>query len=123
MLDNVPLRNREISSSVLSVSYHGRPSFNGTQHHSLTSQDDGHLAIFSEQEHLTDKSLISILKSDKAGLHIRDCQGNWVIVDGDLGPQEAVLYPGLALYQATAGYNAPAIQRIETSNPRWNICG
>ncbi|GAB4836686.1 hypothetical protein Ancab_001599 [Ancistrocladus abbreviatus] len=123
ILDNVPLRNREISSSVLSVSCHARPSFHGTQHHSLTSQDEGHLAIFPEQEHPIDKSLISIIKSDKPGLHIRDCQGDWVLVDGDLGPQEAVVYPGLALYQATAGNISPAIQRIEISNPQGNICG
>ncbi|XP_057527996.1 uncharacterized protein LOC130806808 [Amaranthus tricolor] len=123
ILDNVPLRSREISSSVLSVCCQARPTFHGAQHHNLTSQEDGSLMMFHEHEHPADKSLISIVKSDKAGLHIRDFQGHWVLVDGDLGPQEAVIYPGLALYQATAGYINPALHRIEINNPQSNIHG
>ncbi|KAK9699423.1 hypothetical protein RND81_08G172500 [Saponaria officinalis] len=123
ILDNVPLRGSEISSSVLSVCCQARPTFHGAQHHNLTTQDDGNLIMFSEQEHPADKSLISIVKSDKAGLHIRDFQGHWILVDGDLGPQEAVIYPGLALYQATAGYINPALHRIEISNPQSNLYG
>ncbi|GAB2276483.1 hypothetical protein Dimus_011206 [Dionaea muscipula] len=123
ILDNVPLRNREISSSVLSVSCHARPPFHGAQHHSLASHDDGHLTMFSELDHPNDKSLISIVKSDKVGLHIRDFHGHWVPVDADLGPLEAVIYPGLALYQATAGYINPAVQRIEVSDPQGNAYG
>lgn len=122
ILDNVPLRSREKSSSVLSVSCHARPSFHGA-HDNLASHDDGHLTMFPELDYPNDKSLISIVKSDKAGLHIRDFHGHWVLVDADLGPQEAVIYPGLALYQATAGYISPAVQRIEVSNPQGNVYG
>ncbi|XP_050145505.1 uncharacterized protein LOC126621145 isoform X1 [Malus sylvestris] len=123
VLDNVPLRDREISSSVLSVCCHARPSFQGTQHHSFTTQEDGQLVMFSDHEHQVDKSLISLVKSDKAGLHIKDFQGRWVLVDENLGPQEAIVYPGLALYQATAGYVNPALQRTETANTQSNLFG
>ncbi|CAI9088044.1 OLC1v1022275C3 [Oldenlandia corymbosa var. corymbosa] len=122
ILDNVPLRNREISSSVLSVCCHARPSFQGAhEHHNslTTTQDDsGQLVMFSdnqEHHHEVDRSLVTIVKSDRAGLRIRDFQGQWVLVDGDLGPQEAVLYPGLALYQATAGYVSPAMHRPDNT--------
>ncbi|XP_059661837.1 uncharacterized protein LOC132307950 isoform X1 [Cornus florida] len=123
ILDNVPLRNREVSSSVLSICCNGRPSFQGAQHHNLTSQEDGQLVMFSDHEHQFDKSLISLVKSDKAGLHVRDSHGRWVLVDGDLGPQEAIVYPGLALYQATAGYVSPAVHRTEIGNLQNNIYG
>ncbi|OVA12405.1 hypothetical protein BVC80_1795g48 [Macleaya cordata] len=116
ILDNVPLRNREISSSVLSVCCHSRQSFQGAQQHGLTTQEDGQLVMFPDHEHQVDKGLITLVKSDKAGLHIRDFHGRWMLVDGDLGPQEAIVYPGLALYYATAGYVAPALHRIETGN-------
>ncbi|WKA13207.1 hypothetical protein VitviT2T_030534 [Vitis vinifera] len=123
ILDNVPLRSREISSSVLSVCCYGRPSFQGPQHHNLTTQEDGQLVMFSDHEHQVDKSLITLVKSDKAGLHVRDFHGRWVLVDGDLGPQEAIVYPGLALYQATAGYVGPALHRTEISNMQGNMYG
>lgn len=116
ILDNVPLRNREISSSVLSVCCHARPSFQGQQqHHNIVSQEDGQLLMYpdNDHDHQVDKSLISLVKSDRAGLHVRDYQGRWILVDGDLGPQEAVVYPGLALYQATAGYVNPALHKTE----------
>ncbi|KAE8681150.1 2-oxoglutarate (2OG) and Fe(II)-dependent oxygenase superfamily protein isoform 1 [Hibiscus syriacus] len=123
ILDNVPLRSREISSSVLSVCCHARPSFHGAQHHNLTTHDDGQLIMFPDHEHQVDKSLISVVKSDKAGLHVRDFHGRWFIVDGDLSPLEAVVYPGLALYQATAGYVNPALHRMEINNIRDNMYG
>ncbi|XP_034678930.1 uncharacterized protein LOC117909148 isoform X1 [Vitis riparia] len=123
ILDNVPLRSREISSSVLSVCCYGRPSFQGPQHHNLTTQEDGQLVMFSDHEHQVDKSLITLVKSDKAGLHVRDFHGRWILVDGDLGPQEAIVYPGLALYQATAGYVGPALHRTEISNMQGNMYG
>ncbi|XP_047271587.1 uncharacterized protein LOC107856384 isoform X2 [Capsicum annuum] len=48
--------------------------------------------------------------TDKPGLHVRDfLHGHWVLVDGDLGPQEAIVYPGLA----TAGYISPALHRTD----------
>ncbi|XP_068654144.1 uncharacterized protein [Aristolochia californica] len=122
ILDNFPLRNREISSSVLSVCCHSRPSFQGGQHH-LTTQDDGQLVMYPEQDHQVDKSLITLVKSDRAGLHIRDFHERWVLVDEDLGPQEAVVYPGLALYQATAGYVSPALHRTEVNNLQGNMYG
>ncbi|MBA0606213.1 hypothetical protein Godav_018718 [Gossypium davidsonii] len=123
ILDNVPLRSREVSSSVLSVCCHARPSFHGAQHHNLTTQDDGQLMMFHDHDHQVDKSLISVVKSDKAGLHVRDFHGRWFLVDGDLGPQEAVVYPGLALYQATAGYVNPALHRTEINNIPGNMYG
>ncbi|PHT77535.1 hypothetical protein T459_21057, partial [Capsicum annuum] len=123
ILDNVPLRNRETSSSVLSVCCHARPSFQGAQHHGLTTQEDGQLGIFSDHEHQVDRSLVTIVKSDKPGLHVRDFHGHWVLVDGDLGPQEAIVYPGLALYQATAGYISPALHRTDIGNQQGGIYG
>ncbi|XP_042489767.1 uncharacterized protein LOC122069748 isoform X2 [Macadamia integrifolia] len=123
ILDNVPLRNREMSSSVLSVCCHSRPSFQGAQHHTLTTQEDGQLVMFPDHEHQVDKSLLTIVKSDRAGLHIRDFNGRWVLVDEDLGPHEAVVYPGLALYQATAGYVSPALHRSEINNLQNNMYG
>ncbi|XP_062011956.1 uncharacterized protein LOC133728570 [Rosa rugosa] len=123
ILDNVPLRNREISSSVLSVCCHARPSFQGAQHHNFATQEDDQLVMFSDHEHQVDKTLISVVKSDKPGLHIKDFQGRWVLVDEDLGPQEAIVYPGLALYQATAGYVNPAVQRTEITNIQNNLFG
>lgn len=123
ILDNVPLRNREISSSVLSVCCHGRPSFQGSQHPNIAAQEDGQLVMYPDHEQPVDKSLISLVKSDKAGLHVRDVHGRWVLVDGDLGPQEAIVYPGLALYQATAGYVNPAVVRTEINNMQGNLYG
>ncbi|KAM1792105.1 hypothetical protein ACFXTH_035976 [Malus domestica] len=99
------------------------PFTEGTQHHSFTTQEDGQLVMFSDHEHQVDKSLISLVKSDKVGLHIKDFQDRWVLVDEDLGPQEAIVYPGLALYQATAGYVNPALQRTETANTQSNLFG
>lgn len=123
ILDNVPLRSREISSSVLSVFCHSRPTFQGAQHHNLTTTEDGHLVMFSDHEHHVDKSLLSIVKSDKAGLYIKDYHGHWLLVDGDLGPQDVVVYPGLALYQATAGYVSAALYRVEMSSLQGNVYG
>lgn len=120
ILDNVPLRGREISSSVLSVCCHSRPSF---QHHALTASEDGQLVMFPDQEHQVEKSLITLVKSDRAGLHIKDFHGRWLLVDGDLGPQDALVYPGLALYQATAGYVSPAFHRTEIGNMDGNMYG
>ncbi|XP_078437914.1 2-oxoglutarate (2OG) and Fe(II)-dependent oxygenase superfamily protein [Wolffia australiana] len=123
ILDNVPLRSREVSSSVLSVCCHSRPSFHEAQH--MAAQDRGQLVIFQDPElnHQVDKSLITVIKSDKCGLHVRDQHGQWVLVDGDLGPQEAVVYPGLTLYQATAGYVSPAVHRTEIDRLHGNIYG
>lgn len=113
ILDNVPLRGRETSSSVLSVCCHSRPSFQSAQDNALTGSEDGQMVIFPEHEHQVEKSLITLVKSDRAGLHIKDFNGRWVLVDGDLGPQDVIVYPGLALFQATAGYVNPALNRTE----------
>ncbi|XP_020114287.1 uncharacterized protein LOC109728316 isoform X3 [Ananas comosus] len=123
ILDNLPLRNREISSSVLSVCCHSRPSFQEAQHHSLAAQEDGQLVMFQDHEHQFDKTLFTIVKADRAGLHVKDFNGRWILADGDLGPQDAVVYPGLALYQATAGYVNPAMYRTEIGNLQGNIYG
>ncbi|XP_072956821.1 uncharacterized protein [Typha angustifolia] len=123
ILDNMPLRSREISSSVLSVCCHSRPSFQGSQHHNLAAQEDAQLVMFPDHEHQVDKTLITLVKSDRAGLHIKDFHGRWILVDGDLGPQDAIIYPGLALYQATAGYVSPAMYRTDMGNLQGNIYG
>lgn len=123
ILDNIPLRNREISSSVLSVCCHSRPSFQEAQHHNMTAPEDGPLVMFPDNEHQVDKSLVTLVKSDRPGLHIKDFHGRWVLVDGDLGPQEAIIFPGLALYQATAGYVSPALYRVEMGNLQGNMYG
>lgn len=123
VLDNIPLRNREISSSVLSVCCHARPSFQGSQHQNLTTTEDGQLVMFSDHEQQVDKSLLTFVKSDRAGLHIKDLHGHWILVDGDLGPQDAIVYPGLALYQATAGYVSAALYRTEMGNLQGNMYG
>ncbi|KAJ0263926.1 2-oxoglutarate [Hirschfeldia incana] len=119
ILDNVPLRSNEVSSSVLSVCCYARPSFHGGH---LTTEDE-QLLLYSDHDHQLDKSLISFVKSDKPGLHIRDMHGQWVLVDVDLGPQEAVVYPGLALYQATAGYVSPAVYRTDLNSMQGSIEG
>lgn len=123
ILDNVPLRGRETSSSVLSVCCHSRPSFQGAQHQALTAPEDGQLVIFPEHDHQGEKSLITLIKSDRPGLHIKDFHGRWVLVDGDLGPQDAIVYPGLALYQATAGYVSSALHKTEIGSMEGNIYG
>ncbi|KAL0743806.1 hypothetical protein Bca4012_085319 [Brassica carinata] len=119
ILDNVPLRSNEVSSSVLSVCCYARPSFH---HHNLTEEDE-QLLLYSDHDHQLDKSLITFVKSDKAGLHIRDMHGQWILVDVDLGPQEAVVYTGLALYQATAGYVSPAVYRTDLNSMQGSIEG
>ncbi|XP_047943272.1 uncharacterized protein LOC125190114 isoform X2 [Salvia hispanica] len=111
------------STEPVSVCCHGRPSFQGAQHHNLTAQEDGQIVMFSDHDYQVDRSLLTLLKSDKAGLYIRDLHGHWVLVDGDLGPQEAIVYPGLALYQATAGYINPAMYRTDISNLQGSIYG
>ncbi|KAF6163504.1 hypothetical protein GIB67_002509 [Kingdonia uniflora] len=123
ILDNVPLRPEEISSSVLSVCCHLRPSFQGAQHHNLATQEDGQLLMFPDHEYQVDKSFITIIKSDRAGLHVRDFHGRMVLLDGELGPQEVIVYPGLALYQASAGAVSPALHRIETGNLHGHMYG
>ncbi|KAI7995189.1 hypothetical protein LOK49_LG11G00259 [Camellia lanceoleosa] len=61
ILDNVPLRNREISSSLLSIYCHARPSFQGAQHHNLTTQEDAQFQLpvpvddFMQISHPTDQ--------------------------------------------------------------------
>ncbi|KAL6658010.1 hypothetical protein ACP70R_005790 [Stipagrostis hirtigluma subsp. patula] len=95
---------------------HSRPSFEGAQQHSIAPQDDGQLIMFSEQEQQIDKTLLTIVKSDRSGLYIKDLHGRWILVDGDLGPHDVVVYPGLALYQETAGYVNPAVHKTEVGN-------
>ncbi|WOL05224.1 hypothetical protein Cni_G13951 [Canna indica] len=122
ILDNMPLRSREITSSVLSVCCHSRPSFQGVQHN-MAAQEEGQLVMFPDHEHQVDKSLITLVKSDRAGLHIKDLHGHWILVDGNLGPQDAIIYPGLALYQATAGHVSPAMLRIDVGNLQTHLFG
>ncbi|CAD6223756.1 unnamed protein product [Miscanthus lutarioriparius] len=116
ILDNIPLRSQEVSSSVLSACCHSRPSFEGAHQHSIASQDNGHLLMFSEQEQQIDKTLLTLVKPDRSGLYVNDLHGRWILVDGDIGPHDVVVYPGLALYQETAGYVNPAVHKTEVDN-------
>jgi isopenicillin N synthase-like dioxygenase len=114
LLDNMPLKIGEMSTSVLSTCCHNRP---GAKHQgedvALTCEQQGNVPLLDED---MDKGLLTLLKSDKSGLQIRDLQGRWIVVDADLGPQDMVLYSGLSLYQATGGYLSPAVHRTDNSN-------
>ena len=116
ILDNIPLRSQEVSSSVLSACCHSRPSFVGARQHSIASQDDGQLLIFSDQDQQMDKTFLTLVRSDRSGLYIKGMHGHWILVDGDLGPNDVVVYPGLALYQETAGYVNPAVYKTDVGN-------
>ncbi|CAN6183451.1 unnamed protein product [Urochloa humidicola] len=63
-----------------------------------------------------DKTLLTLVRSDRSGLYVKDMHGRWILVDGDLGPHDVVVYPGLALYQETAGYVNPAAYKTEVGN-------
>ncbi|CAN6218882.1 unnamed protein product [Urochloa humidicola] len=119
ILDNIPLRSQEVSSSVLSACCHSRPSFEGAQQHNIASQDEGQLLIFSDQDQQMDKTLLTLVRSDRSGLYVKDMHGRWILVDGDLGPHDVVVYPGLALYQETAGYVNPAAYK----DRGWKLTG
>ncbi|KAJ3709335.1 hypothetical protein LUZ61_013040 [Rhynchospora tenuis] len=107
ILDNIPLRNQEVSSSVLSVCCHSRPSFAADPH-------EGQTALCPiDYEHQVDKTLVTVIKPDNPGLQIKDLNGQWVLADTNLGPQEVLVYPGLSLYQETAGYVVPALHRTD----------
>uniref|UniRef100_A0A453BG20 Isopenicillin N synthase-like Fe(2+) 2OG dioxygenase domain-containing protein n=1 Tax=Aegilops tauschii subsp. strangulata TaxID=200361 RepID=A0A453BG20_AEGTS len=116
IFDNMPLRSQEVSSSVLSACGHSRPSFEEAQQHGIASHDDSQLLMFSEQEQQIDKTLLTLVKSDRSGLYIKDFHGRWILVDGDLGPHDIVVYPGLALYQETSGYVNRAVHKTEVGN-------
>ncbi|PHU13058.1 hypothetical protein BC332_19988 [Capsicum chinense] len=75
------------------VCCHARPSFQGAQHHGLTTQEAGQLGIFSDHEHQVDRSLVTIVKSDKPGLH------------------------------ATAGYISPELHRTDIGNQQGSMYG
>ncbi|CAM6111366.1 unnamed protein product [Calypogeia fissa] len=113
LLDNVPLKAGEVSTSVLSSCCYGRPG----AHHSggVALPDQPHMPLFDDHEPHAEKGLLTLMKSDKPGLHIRDVNGRWILADGELGPQDMVLFSGLSLYQATAGYLSPALHRTELS--------
>ena len=51
----------------------------------------------------------SVISHHKASLYVRDFHGYRVLVDEDLVSQEVIVYPRLALYQATVGYVGPAL--------------
>ncbi|XP_024545389.1 uncharacterized protein LOC9644798 isoform X2 [Selaginella moellendorffii] len=108
-LDNIPLKNGEVSSSVLSVSCHGRPGLQHPGAMDLAPIYDGH-------DQNADKGLVTLMKSDKHGLEIRDMHGRWHLADGGLGPQDVVLFCGLSLYQATGGHVTPAFFRTEAGS-------
>ncbi|XP_024402494.1 uncharacterized protein [Physcomitrium patens] len=110
LLDNVPLKSGEMSTSVLSSCCHNRPG----AHHSanLLPSEQGALSMYEED---ADRGLLTLMKSDRPGLQIRDLQGRWFVVDADLGPQDMVLYIGTSLYQATAGHLGPSMYRTDNS--------
>lgn len=108
LLDNVPLKTGEMATSVLSSCCYNRPG----AHHSanMMTVEPGALPPYEED---ADKGLLTLLKSDKPGLQIRDLQGRWFVVDADLGPQDMVLFTGMSLYQATGGYLNPTVHRTD----------
>jgi isopenicillin N synthase-like dioxygenase len=63
--------------------------------------EQGNVPLFEED---AEKGLLTLFKSDKSGLQVRDLQGRWIVVDVDLGPHDMVLYSGMCLHQATGGY-------------------
>lgn len=126
LLDNVPLKSGEVATSVLSSCCYGRPGIH-CSHLAVTlaGADQCHMQVFDHKEPQTDKGLLTLMKADRPGLHVRDIQGRWLLADGDLGPQDMILYTGLALYQATAGYISPALHRTDSSdfhNHRYGRC-
>lgn len=112
LLDNIPLRHGEVSTSMLSACCLGRPGVL-TSSHGHHSGQEGHMQMIDDHEPQADKGLLTLMKSDKPGFYVRDVQGRWILADADLGPSEMVLYTGLSLYQATAGFLTPAIHRTE----------
>ncbi|XP_057862127.1 uncharacterized protein LOC131070569 [Cryptomeria japonica] len=125
LLDNMPLKNGEVSSSVLSVCCHGRPGFQSGHHATITmaAQEQTQIPIFGGHDPDVDKSFLTLVRSDKPGLQIRDIHSRWILVDGDLGPQDIIVYPGLALYQATAGYINPALHRTDIGSLQGSMYG
>ncbi|KAG6557680.1 hypothetical protein Mapa_000444 [Marchantia paleacea] len=121
LLDNVPLKINEVSTSVLSACCYGRPGV----HHSggVALPDHPHMPLFDDHDPHAEKGLLTLMKSDKPGMHIRDMNGRWILADGDLGPADMVLYSGLSLYQATAGYLSPALHRTEISSLHGHMYG
>ncbi|GJN32359.1 hypothetical protein PR202_gb20862 [Eleusine coracana subsp. coracana] len=117
ILDNIPLRSQEVSSSCSfqHVAIQGRHLKERTSM-AFASRDDGELLMFSDQDQQVDKTLLTLVKSDRSGLYVKDMHGQWILVDGDLGPHEVIVYPGLALYQETAGYVNPAVHKTEVGN-------
>uniref|UniRef100_A0A7I4C2E7 Isopenicillin N synthase-like Fe(2+) 2OG dioxygenase domain-containing protein n=1 Tax=Physcomitrium patens TaxID=3218 RepID=A0A7I4C2E7_PHYPA len=110
LLDNMPLKPGEMATSVLSSCCHNRPG----AHHpaNLLTSEQGALQLYEED---ADKGLLTLMKSDKPGLQIRDLQGRWFVVDADLGPQDMILYTGTSLYQATGGYLSPSFHRTDNN--------
>jgi isopenicillin N synthase-like dioxygenase len=82
----------------------------------VVSRQEGQAAVCPiDYEHQVDKTIITVVKPDKPGLQIKDLNGQWVLADSNLGPQEVLVYTGLALYQATAGYVGPALHRTDVA--------
>ncbi|KAH9554240.1 hypothetical protein CY35_08G054000 [Sphagnum magellanicum] len=110
LLDNMPLQTGEMSTSVLSTSCHNRP---GAQHAAVPlTGEQGNVPLFEED---AEKGLLTLFKSDKSGLQVRDLQGRWIVVDVDLGPHDMVLYSGMCLHQATGGYLSPSVHRMDNN--------
>uniref|UniRef100_A0A7I4ASE1 Uncharacterized protein n=1 Tax=Physcomitrium patens TaxID=3218 RepID=A0A7I4ASE1_PHYPA len=108
LLDNVPLKEGETATSVLSSCCHNRPG----AHFSANVMNPVQAAP-PHSEGDAEKGLLTLLKSDKPGLQIRDVQGRWFVADADLDPQDMVLFTGMSLYQATGGYLGPSKHRTD----------
>ncbi|KAL2622055.1 hypothetical protein R1flu_002260 [Riccia fluitans] len=121
LLDNVPLKSNEVSTSVLSACCYNRP---GVPHSApVPLPDHPHMPLFDDHEPHAEKGFLTLLKSDKPGIHIRDMNGRWILADAELGPADMVLYTGLSLYQATAGYLSPAMHRTEVTASHGHMYG
>ncbi|CAI5980830.1 unnamed protein product [Closterium sp. NIES-65] len=116
LLDNVPLKANEISSSVLSVTCHGRRFANETMMDPAMDDKDPLLIPPEDAEARAEKGLVTLIKSDRPGLYIRDPQNQWLLADANLGPNDLILITGLTLYQATGGYVSPALYKTDLAS-------
>eukprot|EP00897_Mesotaenium_endlicherianum_P009216 jgi/Mesen1/8322/ME000457S07521 len=105
LLDNMPLKSGECSSSLMTATCHGRqrpPPMDTLQDPAL----DGKLPLgdaLEDVEPKAEKGLLALIRPDRPGLFVRDPQGRWLLADHDLGPLDVVLVTGLTLYQGSAG--------------------
>ncbi|XP_024389610.1 uncharacterized protein [Physcomitrium patens] len=101
LLDEAPLANGEISSSVLTA----------TAFHAVGPGEKGAMkdsGVLQEVE----KGFLLLIASDTPGLQVRDSSGRWYLADNALGPGDLLLLTGKTLEQATAGIRRACTYRV-----------